>query len=190
MTDHYAAFPSLTFERPAPGVLHIVLDAPGLNAVGPDMHRELADVWLTVDRDPDVRVAMISGAGKAFSAAGGERLAGPGDHRDAHVRIPVHREPHVCELAVHVGADGVETRGVEHDVEDARARALERETRERGVMVGHGGRPLEARGCGGHPSVSGCGAIPGDQRHETETRGPEKAVLGTACSQPSWVPPP
>src|SRR6478735_10535149 len=74
MTDPYAAFPSLTFERPAPGVLHIVLDAPGLNAVGPDMHQELADVWLTVDKDPDVRVAMISGAGKAFSAGGSFEL--------------------------------------------------------------------------------------------------------------------
>ena len=28
------------------------------------MHRELADVWLAVDRDPDVRVAIIRGAGK------------------------------------------------------------------------------------------------------------------------------
>ena len=50
----------LRFERPAPGVLQIVLDGPGLNAVSADMHRELADVWLTVDRDPEVRVAMIS----------------------------------------------------------------------------------------------------------------------------------
>jgi enoyl-CoA hydratase len=66
----YDAYPSLTFAEPAPGVLHIVLDAPGLNAVGPQMHRDLADVWLAVDRDPDVRVALISGAGKAFSAGG------------------------------------------------------------------------------------------------------------------------
>ena len=28
MTDPYAAFSGLTFERPAPGVLKIVLDAP------------------------------------------------------------------------------------------------------------------------------------------------------------------
>ena len=68
--DPYAAFPSLHFERPAAGVLRIVLDGPGLNAVGPDMHRELADVWLAVDRDPDVRVAIIQGAGKGFSAGG------------------------------------------------------------------------------------------------------------------------
>jgi enoyl-CoA hydratase len=68
--DPYAAFPSLTFERPAPGVLKIVLDGPNLNAVGPDAHRELADVWIAVDRDPGVRVALLTGAGRAFSAGG------------------------------------------------------------------------------------------------------------------------
>jgi enoyl-CoA hydratase len=50
--DTYAPFPSLTFERPAPGVLKIVLDGPNLNAVGADAHGELADVWVAVDRDP------------------------------------------------------------------------------------------------------------------------------------------
>ena len=70
MDDRYAAFSSLRFERPRPGVLAVVLDAPGLNAVGAQMHRDLADVWLAVDRDPDVRVAIIRGEGKAFSAGG------------------------------------------------------------------------------------------------------------------------
>ena len=74
MTDYAAAFPSLRFEHPAPGVLHVVLDGPGLNAVHPEMHQELADVWRTVDRDGDVRVAMISGAGRAFSAGGSFEL--------------------------------------------------------------------------------------------------------------------
>jgi enoyl-CoA hydratase len=74
MSDAYAVFPGLRFEHPAPGVLEIVLDGPNLNAVGPDVHRELADVWLTVDRDPDVRVALLSGAGKAFSAGGSFEL--------------------------------------------------------------------------------------------------------------------
>ena len=45
MTDPYADFPDLRFERPAPGVLALVLDSPGLNAVSPAMHRQLADVW-------------------------------------------------------------------------------------------------------------------------------------------------
>jgi enoyl-CoA hydratase len=91
MTDQYAAFPSLRFDRPAPGVLHVVLDGPGLNAVNPDMHRELADVWLTVDRDPDVRVAMISGAGRAFSAGGSFDLI-EGITNDYAVRTRVLRE--------------------------------------------------------------------------------------------------
>ncbi|HUF85621.1 MAG TPA: enoyl-CoA hydratase/isomerase family protein [Acidimicrobiia bacterium] len=70
MADRYNDFPDLTFERPEPGVLRVVLDGPGLNAVDHAVHRQLADVWLAIDRDADVRVAMIAGAGKAFSAGG------------------------------------------------------------------------------------------------------------------------
>ena len=76
MSDAYDAFPGLTFDRPADGVLRITLDAPGLNAVSPAVHREIADVWLAVDRDPDTRVALLRGAGKAFSAGGSFDLLG------------------------------------------------------------------------------------------------------------------
>jgi enoyl-CoA hydratase len=69
-TDPYADFDELTFDRPAEGVLRITLDAPGLNSVSPAMHRQLADVWLTVDRDPETRVALLRGAGKGFSSGG------------------------------------------------------------------------------------------------------------------------
>lgn len=65
-----ADFPHLSFSRPSDGVLQITLDAPNLNAVGPEAHRELADVWTALDRDPSVRVAVLTGAGKAFSAGG------------------------------------------------------------------------------------------------------------------------
>src|SRR3954470_24897067 len=68
--DRYEAFPDLTFDRPSDGVLRITLDGPGLNAVGPAVHRQLADVWLTVDRDDDTNVALLRGAGRAFSAGG------------------------------------------------------------------------------------------------------------------------
>ena len=74
VSDRYDAFPSLTFERPEPGVLRIVLEGPGLNAVDAAMHRELADVWLAVDRDPETRVALLCGAGRAFSAGGSFEL--------------------------------------------------------------------------------------------------------------------
>jgi enoyl-CoA hydratase len=70
MADLYAEYRELKFERPRPGVLAVVLDAPGLNSVNERMHRELADVWRTIDRDPETRVALLRGAGKAFSAGG------------------------------------------------------------------------------------------------------------------------
>jgi enoyl-CoA hydratase len=87
----YAAYPNLTFERPRDGVLEIILDGPNLNAVGPELHRELADVWLTVDRDPDTKVALITGAGKGFSAGGSFDLI-DGMTDDYAIRTRVLRE--------------------------------------------------------------------------------------------------
>ena len=70
----YDEFPSLRIERAdqpgQEGVLHLVLDAPGLNAVGPQMHRDLADIWPAIGRDPDVRAVLVRGEGKAFSSGG------------------------------------------------------------------------------------------------------------------------
>jgi enoyl-CoA hydratase len=74
MEDYARAFPSLRFDRPEPAILRITLDAPGLNAVDRRMHRELADVWLAIDRDAETRVALLQGAGKAFSAGGSFEL--------------------------------------------------------------------------------------------------------------------
>ena len=71
MTDLYAKYTRLKFERPAERVLQIVLDTPGrLNATDARMHGELAQVWRDLDADPEVSVALIRGAGKAFSAGG------------------------------------------------------------------------------------------------------------------------
>ncbi|MEY2406454.1 MAG: enoyl-CoA hydratase, partial [Acidimicrobiaceae bacterium] len=74
MRDLYEACSGLTIDRPADGVLRITMDAPGLNAVDAEVHRQLADVWLAVDRDPQTRVALLRGAGKAFSAGGSFEL--------------------------------------------------------------------------------------------------------------------
>src|SRR5215213_912848 len=71
MTDQYQRlYPSFGFDRPGTGVLRITFDAPGLNAVSPDAHCEIADVWTTIDRDPETRVVMLRGAGKGFSSGG------------------------------------------------------------------------------------------------------------------------
>ena len=90
--DHlYDDFPHLQFDRPSDGVLRITLDGPGLNAVDADVHRELADVWLAVARDPDTRVALLRGAGRAFSAGGSFELL-DGMIEDFAVRTRVLRE--------------------------------------------------------------------------------------------------
>ena len=67
---NYDEFPSLRIESSEDGVLHLILDAPGLNSVGPQMHRDLADIWPAIGRDPDVRAVLVRGEGKAFSSGG------------------------------------------------------------------------------------------------------------------------
>ncbi len=74
-------YKQLTFSRRANGVLLITLDRPEkYNAADEEMHAELARVWNDVAADPETRVAVITGAGKAFSAGGDlamvERMAG------------------------------------------------------------------------------------------------------------------
>jgi enoyl-CoA hydratase len=88
MSDRYDVYSSLTFERPDDGVLAIVLDGPGLNAVSAGMHRDLADVWVEIDRDPGVRVTLIRGEGRAFSAGGSfELLESQIQDYDARTRV-------------------------------------------------------------------------------------------------------
>ena len=71
MTDRYAAFRHLKFDRPANRVLRITLDRPErMNSLDWEGHQELTKVWLAIDEDPDVNAALIRGAGKAFSAGG------------------------------------------------------------------------------------------------------------------------
>ena len=65
-----SAYEHLRFER-RDGVTLITIDRPDrLNAANARLHRELGEVWLDIGRDPATRVAVITGAGKAFSAGG------------------------------------------------------------------------------------------------------------------------
>lgn len=74
MPATYDDFPSLRCEPGDNGILNLVLDAPGLNSVGPQMHRDLADIWPVIDRDPAVKVVLVRGEGKAFSSGGSFKL--------------------------------------------------------------------------------------------------------------------
>lgn len=67
-------YPSLKMSLEQDGVLHLVLDAPGLNSVGPEMHRDLSDVWPALDRDDSVKAVVIRGEGTAFSSGGNFEL--------------------------------------------------------------------------------------------------------------------
>jgi enoyl-CoA hydratase len=71
MADRYARYKRLQFDRPHPRVLRITMSNPGrLNAADETMHGELAEIWRDIDTDPDVSAAILTGAGKAFSAGG------------------------------------------------------------------------------------------------------------------------
>jgi enoyl-CoA hydratase len=77
----YEDYGQLTFSRRDNGVLLITINRPDkYNAADEQLHGELARVFSDVAADPDARVAVITGAGKAFSAGGDlamvERMAG------------------------------------------------------------------------------------------------------------------
>jgi enoyl-CoA hydratase len=89
MTDPYARYERLTIKRHPDGILEIVMGAPGkLSTADRVLHRELAEVWLDVDKDPETRVAILRGEGKGFSAGGDMKLIEDmvGDF-DARVRV-------------------------------------------------------------------------------------------------------
>ena len=71
MTVADFAYDCLQLERRDHGVLLITIDRPErMNATDERLHRELTEVWLDVARDPGTRVAVVTGAGRAFSAGG------------------------------------------------------------------------------------------------------------------------
>ena len=71
MKSRYAAYKRLTFDRPAPKVLEIVLHGVGPgNACDARLHAEMADIWKDVEADPEVNAAIVRGHGDAFCAGG------------------------------------------------------------------------------------------------------------------------
>jgi enoyl-CoA hydratase len=84
----FSEFEHLRFDRHDNGVLLITINRPDvLNATNARTHAELAEVWSTVDRDPSTRVAVVTGAGRAFSAGGDfELLQAQADDLDTTLR--------------------------------------------------------------------------------------------------------
>jgi enoyl-CoA hydratase len=92
MTDIYARYQRLVFDRPYPRVLRITLNSPlKLNAVDSVMHGELAEIWSDVDRDPSVSCVIITAPGKHFSA-GGDISGDPAERARYESRMKMMKE--------------------------------------------------------------------------------------------------
>ena len=71
MADYFEKYPGLLFERRDNQILWITINRPDkLNATDAELHRGLSRVWDDIDDDDQTRVAVITGAGDAFSAGG------------------------------------------------------------------------------------------------------------------------
>lgn len=71
MTSYFDNYPGLAFERHDNGVLLMTLNRPEkLNATDGPLHYGLSRVWDDINDDPETRVVIVTGAGKAFSAGG------------------------------------------------------------------------------------------------------------------------
>ncbi|WP_026757568.1 enoyl-CoA hydratase/isomerase family protein [Sediminimonas qiaohouensis] len=71
MSERYAKYDKLKFDYPVDRVLRITFDRPEtFNSVDAEMHTQMTDMWIDIDRDPDINAVIVTGAGKAFSAGG------------------------------------------------------------------------------------------------------------------------
>jgi len=69
MLEKYKDF-AFDFEMNEPGVLEMIFNGPNLNAVDENVHMDIPYVWNVIDKDDDVNVVIVRGAGKGFSAGG------------------------------------------------------------------------------------------------------------------------
>ncbi len=70
MTARYPGYTRLQFDTPHPKVLRIMMENGKLNTADRVMHAELARIWRDLDADPEINAAIITGAGRVFSAGG------------------------------------------------------------------------------------------------------------------------
>jgi enoyl-CoA hydratase len=72
-TSPYARYQHLLVDVATDGVALVTLNRPDvLNATNNVMHRELTEIWRDLDRDPAVRVIVVTGEGEQAFSAGGD----------------------------------------------------------------------------------------------------------------------
>lgn len=88
----YSQYQDLRLRMLEPGIAEIVMGEEGkLATATARAHAEMASIWLAVDRDPEIRVVILRGAGKGFSA-GGDMAMVETMTQDFEVRARVWRE--------------------------------------------------------------------------------------------------
>jgi enoyl-CoA hydratase len=71
MSDRYARYTRLKFDRPHPRVMRVTFNSPmKMGAMDGAMHREVSEVWRDLEADESINVIIITGNGKSFSAGG------------------------------------------------------------------------------------------------------------------------
>jgi len=82
-------FQHIAVERPALGVVLLTLNRPErMNATNDVLHSELVRLPALIDTDPDARVAVVTGAGRAFCVGGDwADIAGEGNDYANKVRM-------------------------------------------------------------------------------------------------------
>ena len=70
MTDPYARYTRLKFDRPHAKILRITMENGRMNTTDAALHAELGEIWREVDKDQSVNAVVLTGAGKVFSAGG------------------------------------------------------------------------------------------------------------------------
>ena len=88
----YNRYSDLKVRLLEPGIAEIAMGEEGkLPTATARAHAEMAGIWLDIDRDPEIRVAILRGSGKGFSA-GGDMAMVEQMTQDFEVRARVWRE--------------------------------------------------------------------------------------------------
>lgn len=71
------------------GILTLTLNRPEvLNAINSEMHTELENIFTDVAKDTEVKVVILTGAGKGFCAGADVKGMGAGEFQQAPAKIP------------------------------------------------------------------------------------------------------
>lgn len=93
MPDIYSGFTRMKFDKPAARVLRVALSTDTkLNLMDSELHREVGDVWQTIEGDESVSAVILTGNENAFSAGGDLKRHNPDP--DFKQRIQMMKEAH------------------------------------------------------------------------------------------------